>query len=141
MFAFDLDGELIGTIRIVPLGHQLTLTDTLLQQLGASAPRLVAGDWEVGRLVLAPEHRSDVDALRQCLSLALTYACTHARVANLYASCTHVLSRLYRRFAFTAFARDVPLPGSEKVYTLICGSAPQVSKALSGSAVAVPQQQ
>ncbi len=113
------------------MGFELTLTDTLLLQL-ESPPALTAGDWEVGRLVLAPEYRSDVDALRCCLFLALDYACAHAPVRNLYASCTHVLSRLYRRFAFSAFAKDVPLLGSGKCYTLIRGAAPEVSSALAG---------
>lgn len=132
MCAFELDGDLIGTIRIVPMGYQLTLTETLLQQIGAAAPVVESGDWEVGRLVLAPEHRGDVEALRHCLSLAIDYGCANARIGYLYASCTHVLSRLYRRFALTAFARDIHLPGGDKVYTLIRGSATQVSTALSG---------
>ena len=38
VFGFDLDGEPIGTIRIVPMGYGLTLTDTLLEQLGPQAP-------------------------------------------------------------------------------------------------------
>lgn len=133
MFGFELNGDIIGTIRIVPMGHELTLTEMLLRDAGPDAPVPVRGDWEVGRLVLAPEYRSDVDALRRCLFLALTYACNHANVRSLYASCTHVLSRLYRRFAFSAFARDIPLRGTEKVYTLIRGAAPQVSVALSGA--------
>lgn len=128
--AFELAGDLIGTIRIVPMGYRLTLTEALLQQLGPQAPDAVTGDWEVGRLVLAPEHRSDVEALRHCLSLAIIHARHHASIGYLYASCTHVLSRLYRRFAFTAFARDVPLPGGDKSYTLIRGGATQVSMAL-----------
>lgn len=113
------------------MGYELTLTDTLLLQL-ETPPALAAGDWEVGRLVLAPQYRSDVDALRCCLYLALAYACAHAPVRNLYASCTHVLSRLYRRFAFSAFAKDVPLHGTDKCYTLIRGCAPEVSSALAG---------
>jgi hypothetical protein len=124
----------------VPMGHQLTLTETLLQQLGPSAPATAPGDWEVGRLVLSSDHRSDVNALRHCLSLSLAYACAHTRVGFLYAPCTHVLSRLYRRFAFSAFARDVPLAGSEKIYTLIRGSATEVSMALSGSPPAMHSQ-
>lgn len=131
MVAFDLDGERIGTIRIVPMGYQLTLTEALMEQLGPDAPMLTAGDWEVGRLVLAPEYRSDVDALRHCLDLALQYACAHARVDTLYAACTRVLSRLYRRFAFLAFAKDVPLAGTSKLYTLISGRSDEVVFALS----------
>jgi N-acyl-L-homoserine lactone synthetase len=140
VFAFELDGETIGTIRIVPMGYQLTLTETLFQQLEPSAPMVGPGDWEVGRLVLAPEYRSDIDALRRCLFLALVYACANALVQNLYASCTHVLSRLYRRFAFTSFARDVPLRDTQKTYTLIRGCAVQVSKALSGPHAGTPAQ-
>jgi N-acyl-L-homoserine lactone synthetase len=123
---------LIGTIRIVPLGHQLTLTETLLPYLGSDAPSVGAGDWEVGRLVLAPDCRSDVETLRHCLYLSLQYACANAHVTSLFATCTHVLSRLYRRFAFEVFARDVPLPGTEKIYTLIRGASPDVGLALSG---------
>jgi N-acyl-L-homoserine lactone synthetase len=132
VFGFELDGAPIGTIRIVPMGHDLTLTDQLLRHCGPDGPAVEPGDWEVGRLVLAPSHRSDVDALRHCLSLALNYACDHGQVDRLFAACTHVLSRLYRRFGFTAFARDVPLPGTDKTYTMIQGPSAVVTKALSG---------
>jgi predicted GNAT family N-acyltransferase len=97
------------------------------------------GDWEVGRLVLAPEYRTDVDALKHCLFLALEYARTHAPVHRLFASCTHVLSRLYRRFAFTAFAREVPLRGTPKTYTLISGGLNDVGRALSGRSMQTAQ--
>jgi predicted GNAT family N-acyltransferase len=132
VFGFELDGELIGTIRIVPLGWQLTLTENLLPQLGTAAPALQQGDWEVGRLVLAPEYRSDVDALRHCLLLALQYARAHAQVDQLYATCTHVLSRLYRRFGFAVLAKEVPLLGTEKVYTLIRGKSRDIAAGLGG---------
>lgn len=130
--AFDLDGERIGTIRIVPMGYDLTLTESLVAQLGPDAPAILPGDWEVGRLVLAPEYRSDVEALRYCLHLALSYACAHARVERLHAACTHVLSRLYRRFGFTAYAKNVPLAGTSKLYTLISGCSGSIALALAG---------
>ena len=117
----------------MPLGRQLSLTETLLPQLGPDQPCLHPGDWEVGRLVLAPEYRSDIEALRHCLLLALEHACAHDRVDRLFATCTHVLGRLYRRFGFTVFARDVPLPGTAKAYTLIRGDARDVATALGGS--------
>lgn len=86
--------------------------------------------WEVGRLVLAPEYRSGQDVLKRCLYLTLEYLCNHWEVNNLYASCSHVLSRLYRRFAFTAHSKDVPLKGTEKIYTLIHGHPASVLAAL-----------
>lgn len=103
-----------------------------MQQVGSGAPELRPDDWEVGRLVLAPEYRSDVDALRHCLHIALQHACQNAPVGRLFATCTHVLSRLYRRFGFSTFARDVPLGGTSKSYTMISGSAGSVSGALAG---------
>jgi len=115
------------------MGHELTLTETLMTQHPSLEVPLGGGCWEVGRLVLLPEYRTDVDALRHCLHIALQYACAHTQVDSLHATCTHVLSRLYRRFGFVAFARDVLLLGTEKTYTLIQGSSPRVLTALSGA--------
>jgi hypothetical protein len=53
-------------------------------------------------------------------------------VDRLFAACTHVLSRLYRRFGFTAYARDVPLAGTSKLYTMISGPGDEVDRALAG---------
>jgi len=121
------------------MGYGLTLTDTLLEQLGSQAPAVVAGDWEVGRLALGPEYRSDVTALRYCLHLALEYARENARVDRLFATCTPVLSRLYRRFGFATFARDVLLAGTSKSYTLISGAFDEVGRALAGEAATTTQ--
>jgi GNAT superfamily N-acetyltransferase len=120
----------MGTIRIVPLGYDLTLTETLLPHAGEGVPAARRGDWEVGRLVVAPDYRSDVDTLRRCLRLSLEYGIAHAHVAHLYATCTHVLSRLYRRFGFAEVARDVPLLGTSKAYTIIRGGAHAVATGL-----------
>lgn len=117
------------------MGDGLTLTEQLLPHAGPDAPAVADGDWEVGRLVLADGYRTDVDALRHCLHAALVHAFRHAHVSRLFATCTDVLGRLYRRFAFTPFARDVPLADTGKVYTMISGGAQPVSRALSGRPV------
>jgi hypothetical protein len=114
------------------LGSGLSLTETLLGQPATPQISLGTGSWEVGRLVLAPEYR-EPDALKQCLFLSLSYLCSHTEAENLYASCSHVLSRLYRRFGFSVFAKDVVLAGTDKSYTLIEGYAPQVLNALAGA--------
>ena len=122
------------------MGYGLTLTDTLLEQLGPRAPDVGAGDWEVGRLVLAPAFRSDVEALRHCLRIALEHACDATRVDHLFATCTHVLSRLYRRFGFSVFAKEVPLPGTSKTYTLIRGQSEAVAMGLASRSAATVTQ-
>jgi predicted GNAT family N-acyltransferase len=114
------------------MGLGLTLTETLLPEAGDTAPSVAPGDGEVGRLVVAPEYRADVDALRYCLHLALEYTRRETEVHRLFAACTHVLSRLYRRFAFKSFARDIPLRGTGKTYTLISGAFDDVGNALAG---------
>ena len=121
---------MIGTIRVVPMQGGLTLTESLLAQANEFSHVLPEGSWEVGRLVVAPEYRSDAESLKRCLYLSLSYLCGHAEVQNLYASCSHVLSRLYRRFGFSALAREVLLNGTQKRYTLIHGRAPEVLDAL-----------
>lgn len=128
-----LHGIAIGTIRVVPMDRGLTLAETLLKEIAPPArPRHAGRGWEVGRLVLAPEYRSDTEALKRCLFLSLEYLSRHADAPELYATCSHVLSRLYRRFGFHAFAQNVLLPGTQKTYTLIHGHSRDVLMALSG---------
>ena len=140
MFGFELDGETVGTVRVVPMGYGLTLSETLFAQLGTAAPQARTCDWEVGRLVLAPEYRSDVGALRHCLLMALRYGCAHAQISSLYATCTHALSRLYRRLGWEAFANEVPLVGTDKSYTLIRAQAGPLMATLSGQRAAATAQ-
>ena len=140
MVAFDLQGQRIGTIRIVPLGHGLTLTEQLLASLGRPVPDARRGEWEVGRLALAPDVRGDVELLRHCLQIGMEHVCREARVEGLYATCSHALSRLYRRFGYSVIEREVSLPGTEKVYTLIRGDARTVLAAVGASNNVLPTQ-
>lgn len=129
--AFDFRGELVGSIRAVPLGHGLTLTETLL----ATSPSFLCVEahpaWEMGRLVMTPAFRGEPRVLRHCLFAALDYLNTQTNVQTLYAACTPVLARLYRRFGFAEFAREVALAGTEKKYSLISGPFDNVFSALS----------
>lgn len=115
------------------MGRRLTLTETLLQSMACPRRFDPASSWEVGRLVLLPEYRSDPETLKQCLHLSLRYLCTHTPARDLFAACTHVLGRLYRRYGFTAFAKDIALPGTEKSYTLIHGDGADVLSVLAQS--------
>jgi N-acyl-L-homoserine lactone synthetase len=127
----------MGTMRFVPMTHELTLTEKLQQGLDID-PSLMADSWEVGRLVIDPAFRQGPELLKQCLLLALCFVCDNSNVKNFHASCTYVLSRLYRRFGFSVIAKDVPLAEADKTYTLIHGTVPEVSRALMGDDAARP---
>lgn len=88
--------------------------------------------WEVGRLVLGQQYRSGPESLKRCLFLTLVHLIEHTEVENLFASCTPVLSRLYRRFGFDVLVKDASRD-AEGTYSLIHGTVPNVLRALAGS--------
>jgi hypothetical protein len=128
--AFELDGELVGTVRAVPLGHGLTLVEQLRSQLGLPPSDTYLGGWEMGRLVISPEYRGGPESLKGFLYLSLSYLDRLSPVGNLHAACTPALARLYRRFGLGVVAKEVPLEGTGKTYTLIHGSFERVIGAL-----------
>ncbi|HEY8359724.1 MAG TPA: N-acetyltransferase [Ramlibacter sp.] len=90
--------------------------------------------WEVGRLVLAPRFRSGPEVLKRCLYLTLVHLIETTAVENLFASCTPLLSRLYRRFGFDVMIREASQDANGS-YSLIHGQVPQVLRALSGDPI------
>src|SRR6185369_1926413 len=112
--AFEVRGKIVGTVRAVPMCHGLTLAEKLLLQVNPDPGPMLDDSWEMGRLVISPEFRSGQEALRRCLLLSLSFLHDRAPVANLHATCTHALARLYRRIGFEVIATDVPLHGTSK---------------------------
>ena len=129
--AFEYWGEIVGTIRAVPMRFGLTLTEQLLLEAQPEPGYSTADSWEMGRLVMDPEFRGGIDSLRRCLFLAVSFLQESAQAGNLHAACTPALARLYRRFGFEVVAEDVPLQGTAKCYTLIHGPLERVTVALS----------
>lgn len=125
-------GEYIGTIRYLPMGQSLAPCDNLIAQ-HAIPPEFLEDSWEVGRLVMDPQYRSSTESLKRCLFLTLADLLDDTPVDNLFASCTPLLSRLYRRFGFEVLVKDV-CAGPEGNYCLIHGHVPRVLKALAESA-------
>lgn len=89
--------------------------------------------WEVGRLVLGQQYRSGPESLKRCLFLTLVHLIENTNVENLFASCTPLLSRLYRRFGFNVLVKDASRDGEGNHYALIHGSVPDVLRALSNT--------
>lgn len=139
VLAFDLDGQVIGTIRMMPMTSGLTLTEQLLARVRPDFRERWPGSWDAGRLVLAPEYRAGQDVLRSCLHLVVLHLMEHTDARYLLGSCTNVLGRLYRRMGFTFIGQNVPLPGTDKNYTLIHGPVPVVLDALAPPAPARAQ--
>lgn len=116
---------------MVPALYGLTLTEQLLERVDPDFRDRWQHSWEAGRLVIAPDYRVGQDVLKRCLYLTLVYLMKNVEIRNLVGSCTHALSRLYRRFGFSVVARDVTLDGMEKSYSLIHGDVDMVHAALS----------
>jgi hypothetical protein len=93
---------------------------------------LLQDSWEVGRLVLGPQYRSGPESLKRCLFLTLVHLIEHTDVQNLFASCTPVLSRLYRRFGFNVLVKDASR-SDDASYNLIHGTVTDVLRALAGN--------
>jgi hypothetical protein len=126
--AFERFGEYIGTIRYLPMTGGLAPCEKLVRQHDVDGD-LQASSWEVGRLVMAPQYRSGPEALKRCLFLTLAHMMEHTDVQNLFASCTPVLSRLYRRFGFSVLVKDASTDAGG-TYSLIHGPVASVLRSL-----------
>jgi hypothetical protein len=124
---------------MVPAHYGLTLTEQLLERVDPSFRERWPHGWDAGRLVIAPDYRVGQDVLKRCLYLTLLHMLENVEVHNLFGSCTHALSRLYRRFGFNVVARDATLPALEKAYSLIHGEVPEVYAALGTTSHRVPE--
>ena len=124
-------GEYIGTIRYLPLHQGLAPCDALVRR-HAVAQDLLEASWEVGRLVLAPQYRSSPESLKRFLYLTLVDLLEDVPVQNLFASCTPVLSRLYRRFGFNVLVKDASCD-AQGSYSLIHGSVAKVLRSLAAT--------
>jgi N-acyl-L-homoserine lactone synthetase len=106
--------------------------ETLLQGQSLLPAHCYEGSWEVGRLVLAPEYRSGPEALGKCLFLTLMHLVQTTNIRNVFAVCTPLLSRLYRRFGCSVIVKDACEGPTEKL-SLIHGKASSVLLALAGN--------
>ena len=126
VMAFRLGDEAIATMRFIPTGHGLTLTERWWHEYVTTPEILRPGSWEVGRLVMAPEHRR-ADLLPKCMTMALLHLLELADVHHMHATCHMAMTRLYRRFGFGIHAqRD---HGDTKA-ALIHGPVDAVARAL-----------
>lgn len=123
-------GETIGTIRYLPMDRGLAPCEALVRRHRVAAD--LDASWEVGRLVLAPQFRSGPDSLKRFLFLTLVDLLEDAAVDNLFASCTPLLGRLYRRFGFSVLVKDAS-HDAQGSYSLIHGNVPQVLRALAAT--------
>lgn len=127
VWAIYLDEEVIATLRGIPTGHGVTLTERLWLDTALGEHILGPGSWEVGRLVMAPEHRRG-DLLPRCLSVVLREFMANFDVRHLHATCLTSTARLYSRFGYRTCASTVS-PSGEHV-ALIHGRVADVASAL-----------
>lgn len=119
------------------MGRGLAPCEELVARAGLP-PEMHTDGWEVGRLVVAPEYRSNAEVLKTCLMLTFIGFLEVTKKANAYATCTPVLGRLYRRFGFQVVQKEAVLKDGEP-YSLIHGTVESVRQAVL-AARAEPQQ-
>ena len=112
VMAIFRDALPIATIRFIPGGHGVTLTERYWGHLSHGTEILGPNNWEVGRLVMAPENRR-ADLLPRCLAMSLVELLDHAHVESFHASCLTRTARLYRRFGFTVRGTSTSSGGKE----------------------------
>ena len=135
--AFEYHGRLIGTMRAIPIGLGLAPCDKAFICDDRVPAELLAGAWEIGRLVLAPEYRSGYDGLKRCMQMAFLYLVGNADFRNGFALCTPILGRLYRRFGFSLMRRDAVVTAQDS-FSLIHGAVPTVLNALARDPLDLP---
>ncbi len=97
--AVYLAGNPVATVRAIPSGHGVTLAEKSWGAVTKDRVEYGNGSWEIGRLIVAPEHRS-AELLSTCLALALKELIKASEAKYLHASCSPLMARLYRRFGF-----------------------------------------
>lgn len=125
--AFYRGSKLVATLRLVPSGQRLTAAECVRGGIGDDAGILGPGNWEVGRLIVAPEERSP-ELLQRCLTMALQTLIEMRGVEHFYAIATPVMARLWRRFGMHPTA---PLCGaSGRKFLLVSGHVGDVAACL-----------
>lgn len=126
VMAFYRHGEAIATMRFIPTGHGVTLTERWWGGYVTERALLGNQSWEVGRLVMAPEHRQD-GLLPQCMTMAFVQLMELADVQHMHATCHMAMTRLYRRFGFGIHAKRIH---GDKDCALIHGRVQDVARCL-----------
>ncbi|MFS2032908.1 N-acetyltransferase [Polaromonas sp. CT11-55] len=107
----------------------LTSLEGLLAQRQLVDPATCQSSWEIGRLVLNPDYRSGPDLVKRCVFLGVSYFAQHTDGQHLFASCSPVLSRLYRRFGLSTIVNNLRVDGTDGLYVLMRGRVSDVLKA------------
>jgi len=103
--------------------------EKVLEQHALLPADFYEASWEVGRLVLAPQYRTGPEALKRCLFLTLVHLIRTTNINNVFAVCSPLLSRLYRRFGCTVIVKDA-CEGADGTLSIIHGRVSDVLVAL-----------
>jgi predicted GNAT family N-acyltransferase len=103
--------RIVASARAVPTGYGLTAAERLLQRVPFDASDLGRGSWEIGRLVMEREERSQC-MLQECLAACLEEFIRHEHVRHVHASTsTPAMARLWRRLGMRTLVTGVGMSG------------------------------
>ena len=130
VFLFSESDEVIGTIRVTPIGYGYTLTEQLLK-LHNFRHKFECYSWDVGRLAVKKQCRSP-QTLFSCIYLTTKYCLENSLPCeHLLSACNGMAARLYKRFGFNLIASDLSLALTDKSYSIIYVSTHELMLSLS----------
>ena len=130
--AIHRNEEVVGTLRFVPSGHNLTGGERLMRLNNVDLPLREPGSWEVGRLIVSPSERNP-QMLSTCLAMALEELTRLREVNQFFAIATPAMARLWRRFGLNVVMSMRGASG--KPFVLVLGQASDVSRILNKGVV------
>lgn len=121
------EDRVIATARAVPVGFGMTAAENIAPAAIGDSDILEGESWEIGRIVMAPEHRHPL-LLQRCLALALGEFLKQRVVDHMHASTTLPMARLWQRFGMRTVTKLQGQSGTR--YALVHGSLTSVVAAL-----------
>ncbi|GEM_PF-5710626 len=126
VFLIHHAGRAVGTYRLAPIGHDLTLAER--------APNIkdlisIPGSWEAQRFVICPDFRSLKNIMAIYREIA-TWLRDNAEITHVVAICNRRVAALLKRTGLKVLAKEIKLDNTHSDYFLLSGSVVDICNRL-----------
>ena len=104
VFLFIKKGSPVGTLRATPIGRNLSVIEEKAHLFPSFNPEENCA-WELGRLIVIPEHRK-FTTIKSCLNQSLKWFKENYDGLHFYATCHPKLFPLYKKWNFRQISQE-----------------------------------